>query len=103
MLILDYYILYEIIVPVEGAVIIMMSNNSGHTGFIHLHNHTEYSLLDGAARIDELVSQARDFGMPAVAMTDHGVLYGVVEFYKKSVEEGIKPIIGCEVYVTPGS
>lgn len=72
-------------------------------GFVHLHNHTEYSLLDGAARIEALVRKAKEYDMPAVAITDHGVLYGMVEFYKKAVAEGIKPIIGCEVYLTPGS
>lgn len=72
-------------------------------GFVHLHNHTEYSLLDGAARIGDLVRKAKEYDMPAVAITDHGVLYGMVEFYKKAVTEGIKPIIGCEVYLTPGS
>ncbi|NLM96892.1 MAG: PHP domain-containing protein, partial [Halanaerobiaceae bacterium] len=80
-----------------------MSKNSGNNGFIHLHSHTEYSLLDGAARVDALVSRARELGMPAVAMTDHGALYGVVDFYKKARAEKIKPIIGCEVYLTPGS
>ena len=71
--------------------------------FVHLHVHTEYSLLDGACRIDELVDQALEFNMPAVAITDHGVMYGVIDFYKNAKEKGIKPIIGCEVYVAPGS
>lgn len=71
--------------------------------FVHLHVHTEYSLLDGAARIGDLVAAARDFGMPALAITDHGVMYGVVDFYKAAVAAGIKPIIGCEVYVAPQS
>ena len=66
--------------------------------FVHLHTHTEYSLLDGAARVKELVEKAVDYGMPALAITDHGVLYGVVDFYKQAVRAGIKPIIGCEVY-----
>ena len=66
--------------------------------FIHLHLHTEYSLLDGAVRIDSLMEKAVEFGMPAVAMTDHGVMYGAVEFYKSAVEKGIKPILGCEIY-----
>ena len=69
--------------------------------FVHLHNHTEYSLLDGACRIRELVKQAKALGQEAVAMTDHGVMYGAVEFYKAALAEGIKPIIGCEVYVAP--
>lgn len=71
--------------------------------FVHLHVHTEYSLLDGVIRIDELLGHALACGMNAVAITDHGVMYGVVDFYKKAKEKGIKPIIGCEVYVAPGS
>ncbi len=68
--------------------------------FVHLHLHTEYSLLDGAARIDRLFSAAKQKNMPAVAITDHGVMYGIYEFYKKARAEGIKPIIGCEFYMT---
>ena len=71
--------------------------------FTHLHVHTEYSLLDGVSRIPKLVSRARDLGMGALAITDHGSLYGVVEFYTQCREAGIKPIIGCEVYVARGS
>ncbi|MDK2817020.1 MAG: polymerase subunit alpha [Moorella sp. (in: firmicutes)] len=71
--------------------------------FVHLHVHSEYSLLDGAGRIKDLVRAAREMGMPALALTDHGVMYGAVEFYKAAREEGIKPIIGCEVYVAPRS
>lgn len=71
--------------------------------FVHLHLHTEYSLLDGAIKIDELIEQAKKYKMPAVAITDHGNLFGVVEFYKKATKAGIKPIIGCEVYVAPQS
>ncbi len=71
--------------------------------FVHLHVHTEYSLLDGIARIDELVKEAKRLGMDAVAMTDHGVMYGAVDFYKAAIKEGIKPIIGCEVYVSERS
>ncbi len=67
--------------------------------FVHLHNHTEYSLLDGAAKIDDLVAKAAAYGMPACAITDHGVMYGVIDFYTKAKKAGIKPIIGCEVYV----
>jgi len=69
--------------------------------FVHLHNHTEYSLLDGAIRIDELINQAVKYSMPAVAITDHGVLYGMYDFYKKANKKNIKPIIGCEVYLSP--
>jgi DNA polymerase-3 subunit alpha len=69
--------------------------------FVHLHVHTEYSLLDGAGRVGKLVERAKDLGMKSVAITDHGVMYGVVDFYKKAKSCGIKPIIGCEVYVAP--
>ncbi len=72
-------------------------------GFVHLHVHTEYSLLDGAIRINDLVKKAKELNMNAVAITDHGNMFGAVEFYKKCLEEGIKPIIGCEVYVAPRS
>lgn len=68
--------------------------------FVHLHVHTEYSLLDGAARIDNLIKKTRDLGMNSIAITDHGVMYGVIEFYKKAKELGIKPIIGCEIYMS---
>ena len=69
--------------------------------FVHLHVHTEFSLLDGACRIPLLVKRVKELGQPAVAITDHGVMYGVVDFYKACKAEGIKPIIGCEVYVAP--
>lgn len=69
--------------------------------FVHLHVHSEYSLLDGANRIKELPKVAKELGMDAIAITDHGVMYGAIEFYKACKEEGIKPIIGCEVYVAP--
>jgi DNA polymerase-3 subunit alpha len=71
--------------------------------FVSLHLHTEYSLLDGAIRIKELVDRAKEFRMPALAMTDHGNLFGAVEFYKQVTKAGIKPVIGCEVYVAPAS
>ncbi len=74
-----------------------------HADFVPLHLHTEYSLLDGAIRIKELVQQAAAYRMPAVAITDHGNLFGAVDFYRRSVKAGIKPIIGCEVYVAQGS
>ncbi|MBR5473508.1 MAG: DNA polymerase III subunit alpha, partial [Clostridia bacterium] len=72
-------------------------------GFTHLHLHTEYSLLDGCCRINKLVETVAAHGQTAVAITDHGVMYGAVEFYKAAKKKGIKPIIGCEVYVAPGS
>ena len=71
--------------------------------FTHLHVHTQYSLLDGSAKIKELVPRAKELGMDALAITDHGAMYGVIEFYKTCKANGIKPIIGCEVYVAPGS
>ena len=72
-------------------------------GFVHLHNHSEYSLLDGACRIRDLVNRAVELDMPAIAITDHGVLYGIMDFYREAKKRGIKPIIGCEVYVAPRS
>lgn len=73
------------------------------TQFVHLHLHTQYSLLDGANQIGPLVQQVKHFGMPAVAVTDHGNMFGAVEFYQRTQAAGIKPIIGCEVYMAPGS
>ena len=70
-------------------------------GFVHLHLHTEYSLLDGAIRIKRLAARLSELGMTSCAITDHGVMYGAVEFYKAMTEAGIHPIIGCEVYVAP--
>ena len=69
--------------------------------FVHLHLHTEFSLLDGACRIKKLVERVKELGQEAVAITDHGVMYGVIDFYRACKAEGIKPIIGCEVYVAP--
>ena len=71
--------------------------------FTHLHVHTEYSLLDGSSKIKEIIARAKELGMDSLAITDHGVMYGVIDFYKAAKEAGIKPILGCEVYVTPGS
>ncbi len=70
--------------------------------FVHLHCHSEYSLLDGAIRVKDLCSRAKDLGMPAVALTDHGNMHGALVFRQKALDTGIKPIIGCEVYVAPG-
>ena len=70
--------------------------------FVHLHLHSEYSLLDGACRIDDLVDELERLEMPACAITDHGNMYGIIKFYKKAKAKGIKPIIGCEIYVSPG-
>src|SRR6266480_5593805 len=74
-----------------------------HADFVHLHLHTEYSLLDGACRLDKLVERAHELKFPALTITDHGVLYGAIDFYQAARDKGIKPIIGCEVYVAPGS
>ena len=71
--------------------------------FVHLHLHTEYSLLDGACHIDELVEQAAAMGMKAMAVTDHGNMFGAVAFHDAAQAKGVKPILGCEVYVAPGS
>lgn len=71
--------------------------------FTHLHVHTEYSLLDASSKIKELTARARELGMDSLAITDHGVMYGVIDFYRAAKENGIKPIIGCEIYVSPGS
>jgi DNA polymerase-3 subunit alpha len=71
--------------------------------FVHLHCHSEYSLLDGAIRVEDLIRKAKEFGMPAVALTDHGNLYGAVPFYQAKKGSGVKPIIGCDLYVAPGS
>ena len=71
--------------------------------FVHLHLHTEYSLLDGAIRMKELMKKAIEYKMPAVAITDHGNLFGAIEFYQEAQRAGVKPIIGCEAYIAPGS
>ena len=71
------------------------------SGFVHLHLHTEYSLLDGACRINRLMQHLNQIGQTAVAITDHGVMYGAIDFYRAAKKHGIKPIIGCEVYVAP--
>lgn len=70
---------------------------------MHLHVHTEYSLLDGASRVKKLVSYAKELGMKSLAITDHGTMYGTIAFYKEAKKQGIKPIIGCEVYLAPKS
>jgi len=71
--------------------------------FVHLHVHTEYSLLDGSAKIKDLIARTKEMGMDSIAITDHGVMYGAIEFYKEAKAAGIKPILGCEVYVAPAS
>src|SRR6266511_601647 len=71
--------------------------------FVHLHTHSEYSLLDGASRVDELCAKAAEFGMPAIALTDHGAMFGVLDFYDAARRHGVKPIIGVEAYVAPRS
>ena len=74
-----------------------------HSEYVPLHLHSEYSLLDGAVKLDELLETAVSMKMPAVAVTDHGNLFGAVDFYKKAVKAGIKPIIGSEMYIAPRS
>ena len=74
-----------------------------HSNFVHLHLHTQYSLLDGAIRLDRLFAKAGEYRMPAVAMTDHGNIFGAIDFYRKAEKFGIKPVIGCEVYIAQGS
>ena len=71
--------------------------------FVHLHVHTEYSLLDGSNKINEYVSRVRELGMNSAAITDNGVMYGVIDFYREAKKQGINPILGCEVYVAPNS
>uniref|UniRef100_UPI00265CF139 PHP domain-containing protein n=1 Tax=uncultured Megasphaera sp. TaxID=165188 RepID=UPI00265CF139 len=71
--------------------------------FVHLHVHTQYSLFDGLCRIPDMVQKAKELNMPAVAITDHGNMYGVIYLYKEAVKQGVKPILGCEVYMTKGS
>lgn len=71
--------------------------------FTHLHVHTEYSLLDGSNKIKELIARVKELGMDSVAITDHGVMYGVIDFYREAKKNGIHPVLGCEVYVAPGS
>src|SRR3712207_3226998 len=71
--------------------------------FVHLHLHTEFSLLDGACRIDELVDQAAKLHMPALAVTEHGNMFSAITFYDAAKKKGVTPILGCEVYVAPGS
>ena len=71
--------------------------------FTHLHLHTEYSLLDGSCKIGELVQRVKELGMDSAAITDHGVMYGVIDFYKACRAAGIHPVLGCEAYVAPGS
>ena len=73
-----------------------------HSSFVHFHVHTEYSLLDGAIRIDQLLEKSKTFGMDSVAITDHGNMFGAVHFYDHAIKAQIKPIIGCEIYVAPG-
>ena len=73
------------------------------SGFVHLHVHTEYSLLDGACKIKDIVKKAKELGQSAIAITDHGNMFGAVEFYRACKDEGIKPVIGCEVYLAPNS
>ena len=89
----------NIFLPKDGKAIIKRCKMS----FVHLHSHTEYSLLDGSNKIKEYVNRVKELGMNAAAITDHGVMYGAIDFYRAARDAGIKPVIGCEVYVAPGS
>ncbi|RLE35469.1 hypothetical protein DRJ24_02455 [Candidatus Acetothermia bacterium] len=70
--------------------------------FVHLHVHSEFSILDSACKINSLLDRAEEYGMDAIALTDHGVMSGAIKFYRQAKKRGIKPIIGCEIYVAPG-
>ena len=74
-----------------------------HADFVHLHVHSEYSLLDGAAQLEKLVAKAKELKFPAIALTDHGNLFGAIDFYMAAQKSGVKPIVGCELYVAPGN
>ena len=80
-----------------------METESGKTPFVHLHMHSEYSILDGLSGIDSMVERVKALGMPAAALTDHGVMYGNLAFYDACNKAGIKPLLGCEIYVAPRS
>ena len=80
-----------------------MSGGSGSDSFVHLHVHTEYSMLDGAARLDDMFARTAELGMDAIAMTDHGNVFGAYDFYSKAQAAGVKPIIGMEAYLTPNT
>src|SRR5690606_38043553 len=77
--------------------------SSAASDFVHLHVHTDYSLLDGACRIDRLMDRASELGMKALALTDHGNMFGAIAFYNAAKAKGIKPLIGCEFYLAEGS
>src|SRR5680860_449750 len=81
----------------------MSGNSAERDGFVHLHVHTEYSMLDGAARLDDLFERTAELGMDAIAMTDHGNVFGAYDFWSKARAHGVKPIIGSEMYFTPNS
>src|SRR5207237_9447368 len=87
----------------DGTRLTAFINSMPRDSFVHLHLHTEYSLLDGAVRMRELMNEAVKMKMPAVAITDHGNLFGAIDFYQCAKAAGIKPIIGCEAYITSGS
>ena len=89
--------------PTEWVSIHTTEERQYKIAFAHLHVHTQYSLLDGSNKIKEYVKRVKELGMDSAAITDHGVMYGVIDFYRTAREAGIRPIIGCEVYVAPNS
>lgn len=96
-----WWVCQDVALRIRWAILSVMSDSPSVSDFVHLHLHTEYSTLDGAVRIKDLMARAVELGMPAVAMTDHGNIFGAIEFYQKARQKGIKPIIGCEMYLTP--
>ena len=89
--------------PAYAGTFCLLGKGVPDMNFTHLHVHTEYSLLDGSSKIKEIVARAKELGMDSLAITDHGVMYGIIDFYRAAKEAGIHPVLGCEVYVAPGS
>src|SRR5712692_5851166 len=94
---------YQLSAPALRCAFSQLSTRNSQLMFTHLHTHTEYSLLDGLSRIPLLMDRAKELSQDAIGLTDHGVLYGAIQFYKEAKSRGIKPIIGIEAYVAQGS